>query len=72
MRFKELKENEILDIFMIVNNNCRNCGNERIEVCECCLPPKMKKGMEEAGIKGQYLYCPTCQEYSIIHNPEYG
>ena len=72
MSFKNLKENEILDFFMITKNKCRNCGSERIELNENELPQKMKNDLFEAGLKGRYLYCPGCKEYSIISNPEFG
>ena len=72
MSFKNVTENDVLSFFMMANNNCRSCGNERIEVCEHQLPKKIKKQFDEAGVKGRYLHCPKCQEYSIFLNPEFG
>ncbi len=59
----------MLEFLMMANNKCRNCGNDRIEVCECCLPCDMKKLLSEVELKGRYLYCKNCDEFSIICEP---
>lgn len=35
----------MLEFLMIANNKCRNCGNERIEVCEHNLSPSIENAV---------------------------
>jgi hypothetical protein len=47
MSVKELKKNEMLEFLIMANKKCRNCGKERIEICEHNLPPFIKKHFDE-------------------------
>lgn len=69
---KNLKENDVLDFFMMSASKCRKCGTDRNEVCETSLPTRMRNEMKEIGLSGRYLYCPKCKEYSVMSNPEFG
>ena len=61
----------MLEFLIMANNKCRNCANERIEVCEHNLPELIKKQFDEVGLIGRFLHCPNCNEYSILCNPEF-
>ena len=71
MYISKKERNEILAFLMATNNNCKNCGFERIEVDENDLPPTIKQQFKKLGLKGRYLYCTRCKEYSIFSNFEY-
>ena len=58
----------MLEFLMMANNKCRNCGNQRIEVCERNLLELIKKQFDEIGLKGRFLHCPYCNECSIFSN----
>ncbi|MCE4563463.1 hypothetical protein INQ51_04000 [Maribellus sp. CM-23] len=71
MYISEKDKNEILAFLMATNNNCKNCGFERIEVDEKDLPLNIKQQFSDLGLKGRYLYCHRCKEYSIFSSFEY-
>lgn len=72
MSLTEKQKEEMETLLMFSAMSCRKCKNTRTEVCECCLPKEMKEQLDEAGMKGRYLYCPNCNEYSVICEPEFG
>lgn len=72
MKNVEIRAEEVLSFMSELNNECKTCGLPRVEICECYLPPVIKKQFDKLGLKGHYLCCPFCEEFSVVSGLVFG
>jgi hypothetical protein len=51
-------------------NKCHTCGESRMEVSFEHLPEDFRKAVECFRANAQFLYCPNCNEHSMLTNWE--
>ncbi len=68
---KSKKEMKNRNPFMMdYRKKCTTCSNERIELQNWAIPVEAKKDFERFGKKLKYYFCPNCEQFSVVGNPE--